>query len=203
MKKGRVLVTSAILIVIAAMLTPFVIWKAITGSNEKIETSALVERMTDLNELTTAEAYTKVLIERTNNKIFGQEISVDLPGTEQQVLVVVPGTVRAGVDLRYMTEKNISVDEKKKTLAITLPKPVILGAPALVLDKVQVFSSEGIFRSEATIKEGYDLAEQAQKKMLKEVEAEGLLTKAQDNAEESLKNMFGLVNYKVDVKFEE
>ena len=203
MKKGRVLVTSAIVIVIAAILAPFVIWKAITGSNEKIETSALVERMTDLNELTTAEAYTKVLIERTNNKIFGQEISVDLPGTEQQVLVVVPGTVRAGVDLRHMTEKNISVDEKKKTLAITLPKPVILGAPALVLDKVQVFSSEGIFRSEATIKEGYDLAEQAQKKMLKEVEAEGLLTKAQDNAEESLKNMFGLVNYKVDVKFEE
>lgn len=203
MKKGRVLVTSAIVIFIAAMIAPFVIWKAITGSNEKIETSALVERMTDLNELTTAEAYTKVLIERTNNKIFGQEISVDVPGTEQKVLVVVPGTVRAGVDLSHMTEKNVSVDEKNKTLAITLPKPVILGTPALVLDKVQVFSSEGIFRSEATIKEGYDLAEQAQKEMLKEVEAEGLLTKAQDNAKESLKNMFGLVNYKVEVKFEE
>lgn len=203
MKKGRVLVTSAIVIFIAAIIAPFVIWKAITGSNEKIEMSALVERMTDLNELTTAEAYTKVLIERTNNKIFGQEISVDLPGTEQQVLVVVPGTVRAGVDLSQMTEKNVSVDEKNKTLAITLPKPVILGTPALVLDKVQVFSSEGIFRGEATIKEGYDLAEQAQKEMLKEVEAEGLLTKAQDNAEESLKNMFGLVNYKVEVKFEE
>ena len=73
---------------------------------------------------------------------------------------------------------------------------MILGTPSLALDKVKVFSSEGIFRDEATIKEGYDLANQAQKEMLKEVEAEGLLTKAQNNAEESLKNMFGLVTIK-------
>lgn len=203
MKKGRVLVTSAIVLFIAAIIAPFAIWKALTGSNEKIETAALVERMNDLNELTTAEAYTKVLIERTNNKIFGQETSIAIPGTEQKVLVVVPGTVRAGVDLSELTEKQVRVDEAQKTLEITLPKPAILGTPSLALDKVKVFSSEGIFRDEATIKEGYDLANQAQKEMLKEVEAEGLLTKAQDNAEESLKNMFGLVNYKVEVKFEE
>lgn len=203
MKIGHVLLTSAIVLFIAAILTPFIIWKALTASNEKIETSVLVERMNDLNELTTAEAYTKVLIERTNNKIFGQEISIAIPGTEQKVLVVVPGTVRAGVDLSQLTEKQVSVNEEQKTLEITLPKPVILGTPSLALDKVKVFSSEGIFRDEATIKEGYDLANQAQKEMLKEVEAEGLLTKAQSNAEESLKNMFGLVNYKVEVKFEE
>lgn len=203
MKKGRVLVTSAIVLFIAAIIAPFAIWKALTGSNEKIETAVLVERMNDLNELTTAEAYTKVLIERTNNKIFGQEISIAIPGTEQKVLVVVPGTVRAGVDLSELTEKQVRVDESQKTLEITLPKPTILGTPSLALDKVKVFSSEGIFRDEATIKEGYDLANQAQKEMLKEVETEGLLTKAQDNAEESLKNMFGLVNYKVEVKFEE
>jgi len=202
MKKRHVLLTTAILVFIAAIITPIVIWKNLTNG-EKIEKSALVERMTDLNELTTAEAYVKVLIERTNNKIFGQEINLDLPGTEQKVLVVIPGTVKAGVDLSGLTERDVDIDEDAKKLTIQLPAPAILGDAALDLNKVKVFSSEGIFRSEATIKEGYDLANEAQKEMVKEVQEEGLLDKARTNAEESLKNMFGLVNYEVDVQFKE
>ena len=202
MKKGHVLITSAIIVFVAAIIAPFVIWKNLTTS-EKIEKETLVERMSDLNELTTAEAYAKVLIERTNNKIFGKEINLDIPGTEQKVLVVIPGTVKAGVDLSGITARDVDVDEAAKTLTIQLPAPQILGEAALDLNKVKVFSSEGIFRDEATIKEGYDLANEAQKEMVKEVTAEGLLDKARTNAEESLKNMFGLVNYEGDVQFKE
>lgn len=202
MKKGHVLLTSAIIVFIAAIITPIVMWKNLTDG-EKIEKSALVERMTDLNELTTAEAYAKVLIERTNNKIFGQEINLDIPGTEQKVLVVIPGTVKAGVDLSGLTERDVDVDEENKKLTIQLPAPKILGNATLALNKVKVFSSEGIFRDEATIEEGYELANEAQQEMVKEVKQEGLLDKARTNAEESLKNMFGLVNYEVDVQFKE
>lgn len=202
MKKGHVLLTSAIIVFVAAIITPIVMWKNLTDG-EKIEKSALVERMTDLNELTTAEAYAKVLIERTNNKIFGQEINLDIPGTEQKVLVVIPGTVKAGVDLSGLTERDVDVDEENKKLTIQLPAPQILGNATLELNKVKVFSSEGIFRDEATIEEGYELANEAQQEMVKEVKQEGLLDKARTNAEESLKNMFGLVNYEVDVQFKE
>lgn len=202
MKKGHVLLTSAIIVFVAAIITPIVMWKNLTDG-EKIEKSALVERMTDLNELTTAEAYAKVLIERTNNKIFGQEINLDIPGTEQKVLVVIPGTVKAGVDLSGLTERDVDVDEENKKLTIQLPAPQILGNATLELNKVKVFSSEGIFRDEATIEEGYELANEAQQEMIKEVKQEGLLDKARTNAEESLKNMFGLVNYEVDVQFKE
>lgn len=56
--------------------------------------------MQDLAVLATAEAHVKVIMEQEDNKLFGKDISVDIPGTKRELLLVVPATVLAGVDLK-------------------------------------------------------------------------------------------------------
>ncbi|WP_397536991.1 DUF4230 domain-containing protein [Rummeliibacillus pycnus] len=194
---------AAIIIILAVLILPFVTWKLLQGNSFAEQKGSLVERIQNLNELTTAEAYTKVMIERENNELFGKEIGVDIPGTKRELLVVIPGGVKAGVDFSGVTEKNIDINEKHKTATITLPAAKILGQPEINFNKVQVFSSEGLFRSKPDIKEAYSLAADAKKQMIEEATTQGVLKTAEKNAENSVANMFSLVGYDVTVKFKE
>ena len=193
----------AILIILAILILPFTTWKLLQGNSFAEQKGSIVERIQNLNQLTTAQAYTKVMIEQENNELFGKEIGVDIPGTKRQLLVVIPGAVKAGVDFSSVTEKNIDLNEKKKTATIYLPKAKILGEPDIDFKKVQVFSSEGLFRSKPDITEAYGLAAQAKKQMTEEATTQGVLKTAEKNAEASISEMFSLVGYDVTVKFEE
>ncbi len=113
MNKKSIVALIIAVIIAAIIATPFIIWNAMKPQDE-ITTGVLVEKMNDLNELVTAEAITKVAIQKENNKIFGQEINLDIPGTGQKVLVIVPGTVQAGVKLDQLTKKNVTVNNEKK-----------------------------------------------------------------------------------------
>lgn len=192
------IVSVVVLIVVAVFVTAK--WTAV---NQQQTIGSVVEKMSDLNELTTAEAYTKVIIERENNEIFGKEIDLNLPGTKQKLLVIIPGTVRAGIDLSNVTASDVKIDEDNKMIELTLPAPNIQGDPTIDLDKVKVFSSEGLFRDEATIKEGFSLQQQAQKEMTKEATEQGLLELAKTNAKQSISDLFSLVDYKVVMTFKE
>lgn len=193
----------AIIILLSIVILPFVTWKLLQGNNLAEQKGSIVERIQNLNELTTAEAYTKVVIERENNELFGKKIGIDLPGTKRELLVIIPGGVKAGVDFSGVTEKNINIDETNKKATITLPEAKILGEPEIDFDKVQVFSSEGLFRSKPNITEAYDLATEAKKQMIKEATTQGVLKKAELNAKNSVADMFSLVGYDVTVKFKE
>ena len=189
------------LLLIAAL--PFAAFWVIKGSTFTENKGAFVEQVQSLNELSTAQAFTKVIIERQDNALFGKEIGIDLPGTKRQLLVVVPGSVKAGVDFSQVTESDIEVNEKEQTAKLTLPKPQFLGGPEIFFDQVEVFSYEGLFREKADIKEGYELAETAKEMMIEETTGQGLLEIAEENAEKSVKEMFQLVDYDVQVEFEE
>ncbi|HWI46691.1 MAG TPA: DUF4230 domain-containing protein [Rummeliibacillus sp.] len=193
----------ALIIILAILILPFVTWKLLQGNSFAEQKGSLVERIQNLNELTTAEAYTKVMIERENNELFGKEIGVDIPGTKRELLVIIPGAVKAGVDFSGITEKNITINEKKKTATITLPTAKILGEPEIDFNKVQIFSSEGLFRSKPDMKEGYSLAADAKKQMIEEARTQGVLKTAEKNAKNSVADMFSLVGYDVTVKFKE
>lgn len=199
MKKRMILIASVVvLIVVAIFLTTK--WTAV---NQRQTAGAVVEKINDLNELMTAEAYTKVIIERENNEIFGKEIDLNIPGTKQKLLVIIPGTVRAGIDLSNVTSSDVKIDEENHIIELFLPNPSIQGDPVIDLSKVKVFSSEGLFRDEATIKEGFKLEQEAQKEMMKEATEQGLLERAKINAEQSMADLFSLVDYKVVTKFKE
>lgn len=190
-----------VLLLIATL--PFAAFWAIKGSTFIENKGSFIEQVQALNELSTAQAFTKVIIERQDNAVFGKEIGIDLPGTKRQLLVVVPGTVKAGVDFSQVTEADIKVDEKNKTASLILPKPKFLGGPEILFDQVEVFSYEGLFREKADIEEAYELAETAKKMMIEETTGQGLLLLAEENAVKSIKEMFQLVDYDVRVQFEE
>ncbi|HEX5565099.1 MAG TPA: DUF4230 domain-containing protein, partial [Sporosarcina sp.] len=112
----------AVLLLIAVISLPFVAFRFLTlGSTFTEQKGVFLEQIQELNEMATAEAYTKVLIERQDNQLFGQSIGLNVPGTKRQLLVVIPGSVKAGVDLSKLTEKDVVIDEKKKTAKLTLP----------------------------------------------------------------------------------
>ena len=199
--RNSFLVMAVVLLLLFIALPLGTFWM-IKGSTATESKELFLEEIRDLNELTTAEALTKAIIEREDNKVFGQEIGLDLPGTKRQLLVVIPGSVKAGIDFSEVTAEDIRVDEEAKTATLTLPKADFLGGPELFMEEVKVLTNEGLFREKADISEGYELADEAKKMMLKEMEDQGLLEKAEENGAKSVKDMFKLVDYDVTVEFE-
>ncbi|ANU27419.1 DUF4230 domain-containing protein [Planococcus versutus] len=195
-----VLIVILLLVIVALPLGAF--WM-IQGSTFTESKGVFLEQIQDLNELSTAEAFSKVIIEREDNAIFGKEIGLDLPGTKRQLLVVIPGSVRAGIDFSKVSKEDIKLDEEAKTATLTLPPAEFLGGPELFMDQVEVFSYDGLLRSGTDISEAYELADEAKKMMLKETEGQGVLKTAETNAARSVQEMFGLVDYDVTVKFKE
>lgn len=200
-KKSFLLV---ILLILMAIALPFVAFYFLTsGSTFTEEKSTFLEQIQDLNELATAEAYTKVIIERQDNELFGQSIGMNLPGTKRQLLVIIPGSVKAGVQLSGLTEKDITVNHEKKTATLTLPPADFLGGAEIFFDNVEVFSYEGLFREKANIEEAYELAEEAKKLIIEETAGQGVLQMAEKNAEKTLQEMFSFAGYDVTIEFKE
>ncbi|WP_252183557.1 DUF4230 domain-containing protein [Rossellomorea vietnamensis] len=173
----------------------------LAGSTFQEEQGSFVEQIKDMNSLATAQAFTKAVIEQEDNKIFGKEISADVPGTKRKLLLVVPGTVLAGVDLQKISESDILIDEEGKEMTIELPRAEILQSPSLDTENIKTFSVEGIFRSEVDWEEGFGLAQAAKELIQQEAIDQGLLQTAEKNAEKSLKEFFGQLGYKVTIVY--
>lgn len=199
----RPFIILALLIVFIVGVLPFAAYYLLSGSTFTENKGAYLERIQDLNELATAEAYTKVIIERQDNEIFGKSIGLNLPGTKRQLLVVIPGSVKAGVELAALTEKDVVVNEENKTMKLTLPPASFIGGAEIFFDEVEVYSYEGLFREKANIEEAYELAEEAKQLILKETTGQGLLNTAEKNAEKTLQEMFSFAGYEVTVQFKE
>ncbi|WP_033541343.1 DUF4230 domain-containing protein [Planococcus sp. CAU13] len=196
-----VLIVVAMLLLVALPLGTW--WMLQQGSTATESKSAFLERMQDLNELSTAEAYSKVIIKREDNKVFGKDIGIDLPGTKRELLIVVPGSVRAGIDFSEITEEDIEVDEEAKTATLILPKADFLGGPELFMDKVEIYSNEGLLSGGREFPEAFELADEASQMMLEETRGQGVLELAERNAARSVEEMFQLVDYDVTVEFKD
>lgn len=176
------------------------IWLA-SGSTFKQESTIFVEQIQELATLATAEAHVKVVIEQEDNKLFGNDISVNLPGTKRELLLIVPGTVIAGVDLKEITSDDIRVNDNEKELEIVLPRATLIQDPTIQMDNIKTFSDEGLFRGEVKWDEGFDLAAIAQEEIKKEAVEIGLLETAEESAKKVLEGFFGNLGYTVKLTF--
>lgn len=201
-KKSILIIALLILTLIIAL--PFATFYFLkTGSTFTEEKGVFLERIIDLNELATVEAYSKAIIKRQDNKVFGKDIGLNIPGTKRVVLVVIPGSVKAGVDLSTLSKDDLVFDDVKKTAKLTLPHAIFLGGAELSFDKVENYSYEGLLREEANIEEAYALAEEAKEIISKEAEEQGVLKTAEINAEKTLREMFLFAGYDVTIEFKE
>ncbi|MER2038163.1 MAG: DUF4230 domain-containing protein [Solibacillus sp.] len=171
------------------------------GNTFKNESTVFVEQVQELATLATAEAHVTVTIEEEDNKLFGNNIPVNLPGTKRELLLIVPAIVIAGVDLKEITSEDIKVNENKKELEITLPRATLIHDPAIQMDYVKTFSDEGLFRGEVKWDEGFDLAAVAQKEIKDKAIEIGLLNSAEKSAEKVLKGFFSNLGYTVKITF--
>ena len=192
----RIFLTVLLLAVIVSGVT----W-LFFGSTFKKESTIAVEQVREIAKLATAEALVTVTIEEEDNKLFGKNISVNLPGTKRELLLVVPATVIAGVDLKGITSDDIKVNEDKKELEIVLPRATLIQEPAILMDHVKTISDEGLFRGEVKWDEGFDLAAEAQGDIKDEAIKIGLLESAEKSAEKVLEGFFGNLGYTVKLTF--
>ncbi|MHC0037524.1 DUF4230 domain-containing protein [Pseudoneobacillus sp. C159] len=196
--KITLIVFTSLLILVAGT---FLYIKVFTGNSSLSETMNIVENVQELATLTTAEAMVTTIIKEEDNKLFNHEISFDLPGTKRTLLLIVPATVLAGVDLQQVTENDIKVDEENKLIKMTLPHATMIGGPAIQMDKVQTYSEEGLFRSEVKWDEGFDLAAKANSAIENEATQMGLLEKAEESATKILTNFFNQLGYQIQIQF--
>nr|WP_231893398.1 DUF4230 domain-containing protein [Rossellomorea aquimaris] len=175
----------------------------LSGSTFTEEKGSFVERIQEMSSLATAQGFVKAVIEQENNQLFGKEINANLPGTKRKLLMIVPGTVLAGVNLQEIDKNDIVVNEEKKEMVLTLPRAEILQDPSIDTENVKTFSVEGIFRSEVDWNEGFALAEVAKDLISQEAIDQGLLQAAEKNAEKSLKGFFDQLGYKVTIKYQD
>jgi hypothetical protein len=190
-----------ILVILALLIIALVVFRLFSGSTFKQESVTFVEHVQELSTLATAEAYTKAVIHDEDNKIFGKDISKNLPGTKRELLVIVPGTVIAGVDLKGITSKDMEINEKTKEIDITLPHAKLIQAPSLEMDKIQTYENGGIFRADTKMNEGFKKAAEAQKQIRQDAISSGLLDTAEKNAKKALKEFFKNIGYRVNVTF--
>lgn len=188
----------------AVIIVPIISYYTMTiGSTLAEQKNAFVEKVQEISQLTTAEAHTKVLVERTDNELFGRSINIDFPGTKRNMLIIIPGSVKAGIDLRSITESDMIVDEENKHIQLTVPAAQFLGSAELDLENAEVYSSEGLFRAKAGIQEGYHLANEAKKLIMEEAAEQGVLQWAETNAEKTLKELFLFAGYRLELQFKE
>jgi Protein of unknown function (DUF4230) len=199
-KRRVVFVLLLILLAVGGVSIGVYSW--LSGSTFTEEKGSFVERIQEMSSLATAQGFVKAVIEQEDNQLFGKEINADLPGTKRKLLMVVPGTVLAGVDLQGIDEKDIVVNEEKKEIQLTLPGAEILQEPSIDTDNIKTFSVEGIFRNDVDWNEGFALAEVAKDQISQEAIEQGILQAAEKNAEKSLKGFFEQLGYDVKIDFQ-
>lgn len=179
------------------------LWKIAFPKEPVVRTGAYLEQMKDLSTLATSQAFVKTILEKEDNEIFGKGIETNIPGTKRKILLVVPGTLTAGVDLSAVTEDQFELNEEEKSMRILLPKADFLQDPSINFDEVETYSVSGIFRGDVKWEEAYSLMDEAKEIMKEEAIEQGILVKAEENAEKTLKEFYGKLGYSVQVSFEE
>ncbi|MCC5890542.1 MAG: DUF4230 domain-containing protein, partial [Alkalibacterium sp.] len=167
------------------------------------ETTIFVEQIQELAFLATAEAKVTLVKEEVDHKLFGRDIPLNfLPGTQRDILLIIPATVIAGVDLEEVTSEHIIVNEEEKTLEIILPRATFIQDPAIQMDSIKTWSGTGLFRGEVKWNEGFDLAGEAQEEIKEEAVNMGILETAEKSAEKVLAGFFTNLGYEVAITYE-
>ena len=84
-------------------------------------------------------------------------------------------------------------------MVLVLPRATWLGGPEILFDEIDIYSYEGLLRTEAKIEEAYELAEVAKEEILKEAEKEGALQLAEQHAEEMIEKALRVDGVDVDI----
>lgn len=192
---GTTLILALLLVIVSAASGAgfvYLIWNPTVPQDPSV-----VQGIHRLNDLATVKYTTQVLVtEEENTEIFRQPLPEFLTG--EKLLLVAVGEVDAGVDLDELKPDDVRV--VGDTVMIDLPDARILDS-SLDEDKTRLYDRDrGLFR----IRGNDELIEEARRdaeyRMVEAARENGILDKAQNNAQASIRTLVTSLGYD-EVKF--
>lgn len=123
------------------------------------------------------------------------------PVGEESILLMVEGDVQAGIDLHRVTASDVTADESG-ALTVTLPAPAIFNA-SLDESKTKVWDRHVTWWA-PWITQDPELEHKARLKAVEDIRQAaldmGILAQSRDNAQSALRDLFGALGWKVNVK---
>lgn len=202
-KRGFTFFSILLIAISIALISAWVTYRFVAVDRTVEQRGALVEQVQSLEHLATADVLTKAVIEREDYELFGKKLNIAFPGTKRKLLVVIPGRVQAGIDFSKVKEEEVQYDFANKTLHLALPRATWVGGPEILFDEIDIYSYEGLLRTEAKIEEAYELAEAAKKEILRAAEEEGALELAEEHAEQFIQKALGIQDVQVEIIWKE
>lgn len=158
---------------------------AMVKAKPQISATSLKEALNEINELATIEYnYTSMGQFENSNDFYG----VKLPFTTKRFVVSFDGAVKAGVDLN-----RTYVEMRGNEIIVTMPKAEIL-SHEIFEDSLQVYDEKsGLFNS-LTISDFNEFYLEQKSAMEKRAIEKGILEKAYERSENTVKNVFGYLS---------
>ncbi len=175
----------AVLLVVVSVAAGVGLALAIWNPTEPDDT-AVVLGIRRLNELATVEYTTQVIVtEEENADIFGWTPPDVVTG--EKLLLVAVGEVEAGVDLDELGPEDVQV--LGETVIIDLPDARVLGA-SLDEDKTRLYDRDrGLLRIRGNDELIEEARRDAEDEIVEAARDNGILAKAQNNAEVSIRTL--------------
>ena len=154
------------------------------GSRENVEISAIVlqNKISAMSELAVVTyTYTELGQYESSKEFYG----VKMPFTTNRFLLTYDGVIKAGID---MTEVKVDVDQGAKTVTVTLPQAEIL-SHEIDEDSVKIYDEKTSIFNAFTIEDYTSFYADQKKTVEKKARDKGLLTEAQTQAENAVRQL--------------
>lgn len=154
------------------------------GSRENVEISAIVlqNKISAMSELAVVTyTYTELGQYESSKEFYG----VKMPFTTNRFLLTYDGVIKAGID---MTEVKVDVDQGVKTVTVTLPQAEIL-SHEIDEDSVKIYDEKTSIFNAFTIEDYTSFYADQKKTVEKKARDKGLLTEAQTQAENAVRQL--------------
>jgi hypothetical protein len=175
------------------ILTTVLLWSC--NSRRLPTTVETVATLQEMQELATVEYTISKVVKANDNKTW-YKIG------DRKILITCQATVKAGIDMTDLSEKNISLSEK--SIRIRLPQPKVLSVN-LPPEGIQVaFEEIAFFRKEFTSAERDDLLKQAEQQIRNSGSELGILEQAKTNTQLFLSKFLLQLGFeKVEISFDD
>lgn len=115
---------------------------------------------------------------------------------DRKVLFSSLSTMKAGVDLSTFCADSVSIDNKKGTIDIRLPKAKVL-ALSMPFENIKMeYSKVGGLRSEFSVEERSEILKQGQEAIMNDAEKIGILKDAEDNVRTIFESLLAGADFK-------
>ena len=159
---------------------------------QSVGPDAVVTQVQKLNQLVTVKYKIERVVSMTEQKD---------PVGQESILLMVEGEVEGGIDLQKVSAADVATDDTG-VLTITLPAPAVLHA-GLDEKKTKVWDRHVTWWT-PWVPADPDLEHKARMKAIDDVREAalemGMLDQAKTNAQSALKDLFGALGWKVNVK---